>query len=287
MPQTAYIHGFLVLLTGGGFIWMMFRGLFEPDTFADAPKRCGGLTPGDLLITVGLWIVGQGVGAMLVKPLLSDDQTARDMLLVSTAAFVCVLPMLGFVVVRSRAAFDEKLAGLGLRFDRPIWSTWQTFKVTAYIIPATMMTMLVLGIIVTDLGYELPRIAHGILKHIAESDDRLAVVGLCVVAVVGAPIVEEVIFRGVLQSALRHLLPEANRWWAIMIASVVFALIHIGSVVPVTLVVALPAYVVLAMGLGYVYEKTGRLWAPIFIHAAFNGLSILTVFLQQAYEVAP
>jgi membrane protease YdiL (CAAX protease family) len=41
---------------------------------------------------------------------------------------------------------------------------------------------------------------------------------------------------------------------------------------------ALPALVILGIVLGYNYERSGRLWAPIMIHALFNALSIVTVW---------
>jgi membrane protease YdiL (CAAX protease family) len=37
----------------------------------------------------------------------------------------------------------------------------------------------------------------------------------------------------------------------------------------------------LALGLGYAYEKSGSLWRPIFMHALFNGITIATVLTQQ------
>jgi membrane protease YdiL (CAAX protease family) len=37
-----------------------------------------------------------------------------------------------------------------------------------------------------------------------------------------------------------------------------------------------PALFVLGVGMGYAYEKSGSLWRPIFIHALFNGVTILS-----------
>ncbi len=54
------------------------------------------------------------------------------------------------------------------------------------------------------------------------------------------------------------------RWAAILIAAAIFAAIH-------TLSFHWPALFILAVGMGYVYERTGNLWAPIFTHMFFNG----------------
>ena len=90
---------------------------------------------------------------------------------------------------------------------------------------------------------------------------RAAVFGIAVVA---APVTEELIFRGCLYGILRK---SGGRVTAIVVSSVLFALIH--GHLP-----SLPGLVVLAVGLALVYERCGSLWAPISMHAAFNALTI-------------
>jgi membrane protease YdiL (CAAX protease family) len=65
--------------------------------------------------------------------------------------------------------------------------------------------------------------------------------------------------------------PRARRWLAVLITSLLFAIVH-----PIWMA---PAIFVLAICLGYAYERTGNLWVPILIHAAFNTSSTL-VFLN-------
>lgn len=91
---------------------------------------------------------------------------------------------------------------------------------------------------------------------------RAAVFGLAVVA---APVAEELIFRGCLYGALRK---SGGRVPAIVVSSVLFALIH--GHLP-----SLPGLIVLAVGLALVYERCGSLWAPISMHASFNALTIV------------
>lgn len=91
--------------------------------------------------------------------------------------------------------------------------------------------------------------------------DRLSVI---MIAVVAAPLTEELVFRGCLYGILRQV---GGRFLAVVVSSVLFALIH--GHIP-----SLAGLMILAVGLSLLYEKTASLWAPILLHAAFNGLSI-------------
>ncbi|MDH3584508.1 MAG: CPBP family glutamic-type intramembrane protease, partial [Phycisphaerae bacterium] len=103
--------------------------------------------------------------------------------------------------------------------------------------------------------------------------------GLVAVAVIGAPLVEEIVFRGLLQTALRHARIVLRRWGVIVVASAVFTGIHVGAADWH----AMPALFVLSLGLGFLYERTGSLWAPILMHALFNASQIaLTLLLTPA-----
>jgi len=101
-----------------------------------------------------------------------------------------------------------------------------------------------------------------------------------------APLAEEALCRGLLQTALGRLFSRGSlraeglarraagqaplpvpdgraRWLAIATTSLLFALMH----QPVFIQ---PPIFALSMALGYVYERTGNLWACIFMHALFN-----------------
>ena len=79
-----------------------------------------------------------------------------------------------------------------------------------------------------------------------------------------APLAEEMFFRGCVQTFLRYMLNSP--WPAIAITSLLFAAIHPHWTAP-------PIFV-LALGLGYAYERTGNLWLSIAIHSFFNLASI-------------
>ena len=62
------------------------------------------------------------------------------------------------------------------------------------------------------------------------------------------------------------------RWLAIVVTSVLFALVH-GALW------MMPPIFFLSLCLGYVYERTGNLWAPVTVHLAFNLVSV-TIFVS-------
>jgi membrane protease YdiL (CAAX protease family) len=153
---------------------------------------------------------------------------------------------------------------------------------------------------------------HEILQLLGNSKDRRLTIFAIVLACVIAPLAEELLFRGLLQTIFvrvfssmfeRRAAPATSnpralplgyqsslipleyesalmpisstsagvRWAAVITTSAIFAAIHVE-----------PAFLaplfVLALGLGYVYERTGNLWVTITAHALFNTAQILLYF---------
>lgn len=88
--------------------------------------------------------------------------------------------------------------------------------------------------------------------------------------IVLAPVAEEIIFRGVLYATVKE---AGYPRLALFGTSFIFAAIH-GSTM--TLVPLTFFAIVLAM----LYERTGRLLAPIVAHATFNAVNIIYYFIQ-------
>jgi len=135
--------------------------------------------------------------------------------------------------------------------------------------PVVAGVSLVSGLVTQIIrGEPVDAIAHETLQRLVESPANawLAVVAVQVVLV--TPVLEEVMYRGILQRTLVKL--DLGRWAAILITSAVFVTMH-WSVVPLH---GLPPLFVLALGFGWVYERTGRLTAPIVMHILFNAVNL-------------
>ncbi|MDR1131561.1 MAG: CPBP family intramembrane metalloprotease [Oscillospiraceae bacterium] len=91
------------------------------------------------------------------------------------------------------------------------------------------------------------------------------------------PVVEEVLFRGVVFGSLR----DKSRALAYILSMVIFSVCHIWQYVLIAmswtpLIYMLP-YIPAAYVLARTYEKTGSIWTPIFLHMLINGLALLVL----------
>ena len=100
---------------------------------------------------------------------------------------------------------------------------------------------------------------------------------MIVLAVIMAPIFEEIVFRGIIQIGLIN--KGMNPATAIIISSVVFGLVHAN---PWQFVGA----VLLGSVLGFVYYKTKSLLLPILLHAFNNLCSSLLIFYGDSESFA-
>ena len=90
---------------------------------------------------------------------------------------------------------------------------------------------------------------------------------LVFVVVVGAPFVEEIVYRGFIHGTLRTRLDDG---FALVLAAGWFALIHFAPV-------EYPGLFVFAVVLGLCFQRTGRLGMAIVAHMAFNATGLILV----------
>jgi membrane protease YdiL (CAAX protease family) len=135
------------------------------------------------------------------------------------------------------------------------------------------------------IGFGLQLLLALALLPIAEIDDRrqnvvevlqdssgLARALLLVTAVIGAPIAEELLFRGLL---LRALLRRMGPTEAVAVSALVFGIVH--PLLDFNAIASLPAFVGLALVAGVVTVRTGRVGPAILLHVGFNLVTGLVV----------
>lgn len=122
-----------------------------------------------------------------------------------------------------------------------------------------------------------PVLQHESLRQLEQGGFSAASMAIVFSAVIAAPFFEEVLYRGVLQQTLRA--AGVPRVGAIVVTAALFAVMHLGdgAVDGASAWSALPALFVLGLLFGVLYERTGRLAAPIAAHALFNIINILVL----------
>ena len=91
---------------------------------------------------------------------------------------------------------------------------------------------------------------------------------LALVVVVGAPVVEELVYRGLIQRSLGTVV---SRWPALLLAAIWFAAIHLAPA-------ETPGLFVAGLLFGGCVTLTGRLGPAMLAHAAFNATGLLMAF---------
>jgi membrane protease YdiL (CAAX protease family) len=84
-------------------------------------------------------------------------------------------------------------------------------------------------------------------------------------AIVIAPVTEELIFRGFVYGVTKRF---TDRWFATIFSAVMFSIVHfhVGTA---------PELFVLGVGFALAYEQTGCLLVPVFMHMFFNAFNIV------------
>ncbi len=210
------------------------------------------------LISIGNWLIDK----INYQSSANNWQITFFYNLVLGIAEIVTIVVMIFLV---KAAFTRRLKGFGLNAktipkDIPtaivnLLSVWP-------IVVAIVILTLYIGRFIWGQDFQMQK--HEQLNSITAYQQLPLRITVVITTVIIAPVFEEMLFRGLFQTMLRSFLYKP--WLSILISSVLFASVHqMGH---------WPALFVLAICLGYAYEKSGSLFRPIFIHALFNGINI-------------
>jgi len=109
---------------------------------------------------------------------------------------------------------------------------------------------------------------QSVVELLRTSESHAAQIVLGVAAILLAPVVEEMLFRGILYPAIKR---SGHPHVALWCTSIAFAAIHcnLATFVPLTF---------LALLLVWLYERAGNLLAPITAHSLFNALNFAALY---------
>ncbi len=257
---------------------LAWRGCFTPYALNMGPQRHTSLTLLDLLAALALMLAGMTLTPYVLESfdLAPGDASlsAHDLAMrQGIAQLVIQLPAVVYVIWRVTAQ-SKGLTELGATPRHPLLEGKYVALGLLAILPLYLGVNVSMTALLLLWGVEVPQLAHAMLEPIREAylqGQRVPLLLLLGSVLVLAPVFEEVIFRGLAQSAMSSVVGPSRRWAALVPASLLFTLVHVG---PGFANAALPALFVLAMGLGWLYERTGSLWPPILVHSAFNALNV-------------
>ena len=109
-----------------------------------------------------------------------------------------------------------------------------------------------------------------IMRVYQESDEFSIRILIIIMAVIIAPIIEEVVFRGYIYPICKR---HAGRIISTFVTSLFFAAIHFN-------IPALLPLFIFAIFLTIAYEVTGSIWVPISIHTCFNAIALIVQALH-------
>lgn len=263
-----------VLVMGVGFliaialaVWQFLRG------WSDAPKRELKFNAADLTVGLGF------VALIFLDKVLLDvsgrwiDWPEKIALGIRTVAGLGLIAGTVFFLGKAFMTEGDGFAEAGLTPRRPLRDLLFTAVGLPVGVVLTFLTLTGVNLLATRLGFPSPEVNHGILQQMQDAEEREKLVALILTVVTFGPLLEELVFRGLLQTSLLEIFGRAARWRVIFVASAVFALVHVGA----TTWHALPGLFVLGVVLGWLYERTGSLWPSILVHAGFNGLNVWLV----------
>ena len=126
------------------------------------------------------------------------------------------------------------------------------------------------GYLISVLHPEYLNLNDGAISNMAQSSFLLISFG----TVILAPVVEEILYRGLLFGTLYNY----SRVAAYVISSFVFSAIHIigyvGFYDPLSLLLSFLQYLPAGLCLGWAYAKSDSIWAPILMHILINLIGI-------------
>lgn len=236
--------------------------------------------PWNVPVAIGMWIASVLAIAIFPMLLLIPYLATQDTQIRGNPDLQAVLQsdptsvLLQVIAVLPAHAFTLLLAWLvvtkGLKY-----SFWQTLGWDWGGLRWWHYSLMLAGffLIAAVTGYFFPEQENDLIRILRTS--RAAAVAVAILATFTAPLVEEVVYRGILYSALQRSLGVIP---GILAATALFAVVHVPQYYPSGSTMFL--LTLLSLLLTVVRAQTGNLLPAIILHTIFNGLQSLYVLLE-------
>ena len=141
--------------------------------------------------------------------------------------------------------------------------------------PLALTTAAILHALFSRIGVEPTEIiGHDTLRLLSQEGLTSSALIVIICVTIGAGIIEEVFYRGLILPTFVAVFMSKTPWIAIIVTSILFAFMHL-EVVPYS---SLGGLFVLSLGLCWARVKSGGVLAPIAIHVVFNTMNIAIVY---------
>ena len=138
----------------------------------------------------------------------------------------------------------------------------------AYLFWYAMSLAMVAVLTALELSQDLPNDIA--MDALAQENFRVTLT----ISVIAAPILEEILFRGILFQSIR----KHSRLWAYVASIALFGLYHVWQFAYIyqdwTYLLYALQYIPITLALTWSYEHSGSLWVPIFFHASNNYMAM-------------
>ena len=251
--------------------WLL-KTSFGRRALADSVPRRNNMPLYLPFIPLFIWFGLLGLMLSITGTLLPDLADWQKVLLVNISLCASSITTMLLIIVQARFSFARRLKGFGLNAKK-IHKDFFTAAVNLLTVWPIVMFALVVTIYLGELiwGQDFKMQQHEELESIALHSQISVRILIIVTAVVVVPVFEEMLFRGLFQTLFRSL--THRPWLSILMSSGLFATVHLN-------IEHWPALFVLAICMGYSYEKSGSLFRPIFIHSLFNTIAIISALNQ-------
>lgn len=222
-----------------------------------------------VLVFFGLQVI-IGILALVVAVILSGDigGIKSNMDIISDLKFIALPTIWGLVISNLMVCF-----GLWLylrkdnRFAKIGFTRWSSIGIGPTLGLGVLIIAIGIGFNYIYTEFIFPDVdMQGDLRALFEAIPKTAANNLLLFVAVAvlAPLLEEFLFRGLLQKSLMPMMPA---WAAIILSAAIFATVHMDAY-------AFPPIFLLGAGFGYLYYKTGSLRVCIVLHMINNGAAL-------------